>query len=201
MTNVAAQAAMVVPSSLFCVFLSANLVYGIGQLPGNQITARPRKRNPEEGRKSPTRIQKRRQRSADNDCQEGDPLGVTYLGSINVTASGVTCQTWMDNRPHEHSHSDLGDHNFCRNPDGNLEGVWCFTNNPDIRWEQCSVPICVSKTIMTILDFSSDSDHELDSNGEYTSATLDAGALPESFAICSSFMVDAWSQSWKMSRI
>ena len=51
---------------------------------------------------------------------------------------------------------------------------------------------CISKA-MKVLDLSDDNDHELDSNGEYTSATLDAGALPESFAICSSFMVDAWT--------
>ena len=44
-----------------------------------------------------------------------------------------------------------------------------------------------------VLDFSADNDHQSDSNGEFTSATLDAGALPESFTICSAFMVDAWT--------
>ena len=44
-----------------------------------------------------------------------------------------------------------------------------------------------------MLDFSADNDQEPDSNGEYTSATLDAGALPESFTICSAIMVDAWT--------
>ena len=44
-----------------------------------------------------------------------------------------------------------------------------------------------------VLDFSADSDHEPDSNGEYTGATLEAGPLPESFTICSAFMVEAWT--------
>ena len=51
---------------------------------------------------------------------------------------------------------------------------------------------CISKA-MKVLDLSDDNDHELDSNGEYTSATLKAGALPESFTICSAFMVGAWT--------
>ena len=44
-----------------------------------------------------------------------------------------------------------------------------------------------------VLDFSADNDNEPDRNGEYTSATLDAGPLPESFTICSAIMVDAWT--------
>ena len=200
---------MAVPSSPFLIFLSVclvtqvvygihdnlvyendeiGLVYGIGQLPENQITAGPRKWSPEARKKSPKRIQKRRQRSPNLDCQEGNPLGASYLGSVNVTAGGITCQAWPDTFPHEHT--DLG--NFCRNPDGNLGGVWCFSNISETQWEHCSVPICVSKTVK-VLDFSLDNDHEPDSNNELTSATLDAGALPESFTICSAFMVDSWT--------
>ena len=44
--------------------------------------------------------------------------------------------------------------------------------------------------MLKVLDFSADIDHEPDSNGEYTSATLDAGPLPESFTICSAFRVE-----------
>ena len=47
-----------------------------------------------------------------------------------------------------------------------------------------------------ILDFSKDNDHEPD-NGEYTGATLRAGPLPESFTVCSAFMVEAWHTSFK----
>ena len=48
-------------------------------------------------------------------------------------------------------------------------------------------------TRMKVLDFSADNDQEPDSNGEFTSASLDAGTLPESFTVCSAIMVDAWT--------
>ena len=35
----------------------------------------------------------------------------------------------------------MGDHNSCRNPDGE-PGVWCYTTNANKRWELCDVPIC-----------------------------------------------------------
>ena len=57
-----------------------------------------------------------------------------------------------------------------------------------MRLEHCAVPIC--RAMLKVLDFSADNDHEPDSNGEYTSATIEAGPLPESFTICSAFMVD-----------
>ena len=50
-----------------------------------------------------------------------------------------------------------------------------------------------SPTMLKVLDFSADNDQEADSNGEYTGATLEAGPLPESFTICSAFMVEAWT--------
>ena len=50
-----------------------------------------------------------------------------------------------------------------------------------------------SVSTLKVLDFSADKDHEPDINGEYTGATLEAGPLPESFTICSAFMVEAWT--------
>ena len=47
--------------------------------------------------------------------------------------------------------------------------------------------------LVKTFDFSADNDQKQDSNGEYTSATLNAGALPESFTVCSAFMVEAWT--------
>ncbi len=33
-------------------------------------------------------------------------------------------------------------HNYCRNPDNEPEGAWCYTADPNVRWEYCNVPDC-----------------------------------------------------------
>ena len=48
-----------------------------------------------------------------------------------------------------------------------------------------------SVSTVKVLDFFDDSDLEMDSNGEYTSATLEAGPVPEAFTICSALMIQA----------
>jgi len=32
--------------------------------------------------------------------------------------------------------------NYCRNPDKSSEGPWCFTRDPTVRRESCSLPKC-----------------------------------------------------------
>jgi len=82
--------------------------------------------------------------------------GSDYRGSKNTTVSGRDCQSWSASWPHE-PNSDVIDSNFpdgsvaaagnkCRNPNPSFdEGVWCYTMDPDKRWELCDVPICQSK--------------------------------------------------------
>ena len=54
----------------------------------------------------------------------------------------------------------------------------------------------VNGPTLKVFDFSADNDGQPDSNGEYTSATLDAGSLPESFTVCSAIMTDAWTMDF-----
>ena len=97
--------------------------------------------------------------------------------------------------------TEAGDHNYCRNPSGEFAGVWCYTTDPDKRWEHCSVSIC-APTMLKVLDFSADNDQKPDSNAEYTTATLlDAGLLPESFTICSAFLVESWTTVFRSARM
>ena len=59
-------------------------------------------------------------------CQQRSTLGRDYVGEANTTVEGIPCQGWSDTYPH------VGDHNFCRNPDGDSK-VWCYTNDLEIR--------------------------------------------------------------------
>ena len=122
------------------------------------------------------------------DCQEGEPLGVTYAGSMSVTQSGRTCKSWS---AAGQAWEGVGDHNHCRNPSGaGGRGVWCYTTDTEKPWEYCNVPIC---PLLEVLDFSADNDQAPDSNGEFTSASLVAGPLPESLTVCFAFMIEAWT--------
>ncbi len=100
---------------------------------------------------------------ASADCEASDPLVCgcpeksqsDYRGSIDTTESGLTCQRWRDQTPHTHPYvpEDYPDEgllrNYCRNPGGESERPWCFTNDPNKRWEYCNVPVCGVPTTLT----------------------------------------------------
>ena len=80
---------------------------------------------------------------------EGDGAG--YKGCQTMTVGGNTCQRWDSDSPHGHSRGFHGPYqsyweglgedadaagNYCRNPDGE-PSIWCYTTNPDVRWELC----------------------------------------------------------------
>ncbi|XP_071172121.1 uncharacterized protein [Mytilus edulis] len=79
-------------------------------------------------------------------------LGREYKGQINVTISGIQCQKWNTDYPHPTYFKELvGDQeNYCRNPDNEPGGPWCYTMNPTIRWAYCDVQYCVFTTPTTL---------------------------------------------------
>merc|ERR1719222_1687956 len=84
------------------------------------------------------------QKKVSESCQnegEGGVNGEDYEGNVAKTVSGLECQKWTEQKPHKHKFSDLGEHNFCRNPDDH-KGVWCYTTDKNKRWELCDVPKC-----------------------------------------------------------
>ena len=74
-----------------------------------------------------------------------------YIGTTSVTTSGIICQAWSSQFPHEQGYNQdemfpdatVEDaSNYCRNPDNDPNGLWCFTTDPNTRWEYCYVPDC-----------------------------------------------------------
>ncbi|CAG0882827.1 unnamed protein product [Darwinula stevensoni] len=79
--------------------------------------------------------------------------GREYLGLKNVTRSGKKCQPWLSQMPNVHSTilrlpmfpDPVVDsrHNYCRNPDLDKKGPWCYNGegtNPE--WEYCDIEFC-----------------------------------------------------------
>ena len=75
-------------------------------------------------------------------CQEEATRGEDYMGTMNTTAGNLTCQAWSATEPHSHRKTDVGEHNYCRNPGGRREGVYCLTMDPNTRWQYCPLPLC-----------------------------------------------------------
>jgi len=68
--------------------------------------------------------------------------GAAYRGCQTQTISGKQCQRWDSQTPQEHSRTptnypDSGlESNLCRNPDAEPT-IWCYTMDPNLRWEAC----------------------------------------------------------------
>ncbi|XP_045460766.1 uncharacterized protein LOC123671120 [Harmonia axyridis] len=79
-------------------------------------------------------------------------FGIEYLGYNSKTESLVRCQAWNTNFPH-HVMDNITDDdfpeaskesakNYCRNPNLDPKGPWCYSLNEDLINETCAVPLC-----------------------------------------------------------
>uniref|UniRef100_A0A803J2B8 Prothrombin n=1 Tax=Xenopus tropicalis TaxID=8364 RepID=A0A803J2B8_XENTR len=77
-------------------------------------------------------------------CAEG--TGTHYRGNVSVTRSGRECQYWISNYPHKTKFNPTTNpslvKNYCRNPNDNPTGPWCYTKDPQKQWEECVIPLC-----------------------------------------------------------
>ena len=83
-------------------------------------------------------------------------LGTEYMGTTATSAGGYTCRPWTEattsfvgvtvdaNYP---DGSVAAASNYCRNPDSDPNGLWCFTTDLTKNWDYCSVPLCSGKCI------------------------------------------------------
>lgn len=79
--------------------------------------------------------------------------GADYRGLQNRTAPGTAgrpCLFWNQTREHAYNTAKypngewgLGSHNYCRNPDGDVQ-PWCYIseNEEGIYWKYCDIPTC-----------------------------------------------------------
>ena len=88
----------------------------------------------------------------DLSCYETSDKGKSYKGLATTTDCGRVCQNWVTQKPHKIDieptpDNGLGNHNYCRNPDGSEEKPWCYTldPNPDNAKQTCNVPACPSQ--------------------------------------------------------
>ena len=88
--------------------------------------------------------------------------GALYVGKLNKTISGKTCQRWDVTTPHSHSYTTI-DHfattdvdmdevgNYCRNPGNDFYRPWCYITDPDVLYESCDVPYCTGNLQIILL--------------------------------------------------
>ncbi|XP_030023391.2 tyrosine-protein kinase transmembrane receptor Ror2 [Manduca sexta] len=83
-------------------------------------------------------------------CVKGN--GRYYQGVVNVTETGLACQAWESQFPHQHTRPPLifpevqNSSNYCRNAGGEERKPWCYTMDPNVRWEHCAIPSCANVT-------------------------------------------------------
>ncbi|KAJ6667681.1 hypothetical protein lerEdw1_016002 [Lerista edwardsae] len=72
--------------------------------------------------------------------------GTDYRGTQSHTEKGKICQHWRLRFPHDHrfppSPRNGLEENYCRNPDNDKHGPWCYTTDPAVRHQSCGIKKC-----------------------------------------------------------
>jgi hypothetical protein len=71
--------------------------------------------------------------------------GTGYVGLTDRSASGRTCKNWLKQEKYAPGADGIGNHHYCRNPEGSKEKPWCFTVDPTKDWEFCEVSKCAEE--------------------------------------------------------
>ena len=78
-----------------------------------------------------------------NDECKRSQFGNEYRGKQNWTKSGRQCSSWKY-RMTDFDPEMIRSQNFCRNPDNDPGGPWCFVGDDEEReaWEYCGIGWC-----------------------------------------------------------
>ncbi|XP_039257880.2 uncharacterized protein LOC120334435 isoform X1 [Styela clava] len=69
--------------------------------------------------------------------------GLNYRGKLSLTKTGTICQPWTtdENLRFKLGELGIGVHNYCRNPDNDEKGLWCFVGGEQFV-EYCNATRC-----------------------------------------------------------
>ncbi|KAM3918154.1 prothrombin isoform 2-T2 [Leptodactylus fuscus] len=75
--------------------------------------------------------------------------GLNYEGTLAVTVSGLPCLPWNSQSVELQSRKGFRDdvvlkENYCRNPDHDDEGVWCYVSHSNMTFDYCNLNYCDS---------------------------------------------------------
>uniref|UniRef100_A0A8C9PHH1 Hyaluronan binding protein 2 n=1 Tax=Spermophilus dauricus TaxID=99837 RepID=A0A8C9PHH1_SPEDA len=95
-----------------------------------------------------------------DDCYVGDGYSYRGSGSVSRTVSQHPCLYWNSHLLLQENYNmfmeeaeahGIGEHNFCRNPDGDKK-PWCFikVNSEKVKWEYCDVPACSASDVANL---------------------------------------------------
>lgn len=80
-------------------------------------------------------------------------LGETYTGTVHYTALGYMCEHWVNVNQTIYKDEDFPDEsmeaavNFCRNPDTDSAGIWCYTDFENDQYDYCNSPYCANISV------------------------------------------------------
>ncbi|XP_076144322.1 prothrombin [Alosa pseudoharengus] len=74
--------------------------------------------------------------------------GKDYKGTLSVTMKGFTCLPWNSPKAKKKASgveflpNVVLEANYCRNPDNDTEGPWCFVDYPNVTMDYCDLDLC-----------------------------------------------------------